>query len=133
MSCPEYFADGEVNKLTCAVNMTSISNAQCLVPPTSIDFKFISVFGILTTVCSFDYPSSNCVPQGTSGTCFCANQTDDMLTYQFNLVANKYYEGGNFTCDICRLPFIPLVQESSPHCSRIKLGMYSLTMFRFKN
>lgn len=133
MSCPEYFADGEVTTITCAVNMTSISNAQCILPPSSLDFTFISVSGTPTILCSSAYPSSHCVPQGTSGTCFCANQTDDMLTYQFNLVASKYYEGGDFTCDICVLPLIPPIKESSPNCSRIKLGMYSLTMFRFKN
>lgn len=131
MSCPEYFADGEVNTVTCVVNMTSISNAQCILPPSSIDFTFTSVSGIPRILCSSAYPSSHCVPQGTSGTCFCANRTGDMLTYQFNFVANKSYEGENFTCDVRTLFLIPPIKESSPHCSRIKLGMYSLQYIKW--
>lgn len=127
-SCPEYLVVGEVNTITCTVNSTSISNADCYPSPDRIDFMFVSVSGSVRPLCSSGHPGSHCVTQATEETCFCADQSNELFKYQLNFVANKEYDGGHILCQICDISTQPLIKESSPSCSRIKLGMYYIVM-----
>ncbi|XP_025102209.1 uncharacterized protein LOC112568895 isoform X2 [Pomacea canaliculata] len=120
-SCPEYFIAGQVNTVTCTVNQTSISQVNCAGTLSNVGLEIISTSGSVDK-CSSVYPATSCVPQTTARTCFCANESDGVLTYQWNFVADQTHQGGNFSCKFCDLYLgLPAPQRvNSPNCSNIQ-------------
>lgn len=122
-SCPEYFIDGEVNTITCLVNQSSISKAQCASSPQSVKFHLMALEGVHLDKCSTDYNATSCAQQSTPKACFCANRSGDVLTYQWNFIANKTYQGENVWCEICGLYSDTGPQQTiSPNCLKIQFG-----------
>lgn len=117
VTCPAVMDLGDKNDIVCTINITAISSAGCVSPPSTVVFNSINT--AQTQLCTTSYTTSDCNQQLDRNQCGCTSKSvsGDLKIFTLKLVGDRASQlGSNITCSVCLSNKITFV---STHCTNL--------------
>lgn len=124
-SCPLNFRDREENIVSCKINKTAVSNAQCVQVQPYVTFE--RTVGdnsfLLCSTPSLNPLNCSHVLKPVSNTCWCNATDGEIYDYKFAYPGNRSRDQGTLLeCKICLSLEILQGNEISPSCRNMSFG-----------
>lgn len=129
-ACPSLLKDSRTAKIQCTVNSVGISNANCIIPASTVMFELSRPNGLLITFCAADYPCDLSSSAGKA--CGCKRSDDGIYKYTYSFLANKTVHDGKFVKCIVDCIGGNVSYGDNGHCNGLQFGKQHTTLEFFK-